>query len=192
MLRHINILDQLRDSQSKTDAQAELRSLQHRLPCIPDGPERKKVRKRIRRLQLWLNAPITERRVSAALTAMGLRFITQKPIWLKNKTQRFIDFYFPTPDRIVLELDGTSHTAAGNAAWDRDVQSRLRHVRIVRLTNQSVAQCENEEELIALLRQVLLPLFTATHPRFIRRKTSVLSGSNVLAHREMVIVTERG
>lgn len=75
-----------------------------------------------------------EKIVMQWLEDKGIRFIFQKGFF--TPFHRIVDFYFPKPHRIILEVDGSSHDGKEEKDYRRDVwYENVRGYRIIRIQN---------------------------------------------------------
>lgn len=76
-------------------------------------------------------------------------FIFQKPIREKRRSEKFYiaDFYIPPPYNIVIEVDGGYHADRTQYDSDRDNMMKRRGVRVMRFTNDEVA---NDSEKVKI------------------------------------------
>ncbi len=100
----------------------------------------------IRKMQLRLNATPHELKVKSLLDRLGYRYRFQKG-FLAGGVMFIADFFLPKPRRLVIEIDGTSHTVKKQAIKDalRDAYFVERGFRIVRITNTEVNALTQQE-----------------------------------------------
>lgn len=102
--------------------------------------------------QLKLSPTASELRVKSLLESSGVRFMFQKG-FCNNCSHFIVDFYFPKPRRLCLEIDGPIHNTKSQRDYDlvRDLFLRNeRGLRVIRLLNRE-ADCISTEQLLTLI-----------------------------------------
>ncbi len=102
------------------------------------------------------NPTPAEAKVKKCLDALGCKYVFQKG-FLRDKTVRIVDFWFPSPVLTALEIDGKYHEQ--QADYDRYREGRIalqrkKGVRFVRMKNEHVLSL-SDELLCAHLRRHL-------------------------------------
>jgi very-short-patch-repair endonuclease len=89
----------------------------------------------------------SELRVKSLLESMGIRFMFQKG-FCNHHTHFIVDFYFPRPRRLCLEIDGPIHDTKSQHDYDLVRDTFLRNergVRVIRLLNCEADRITSKE-----------------------------------------------
>lgn len=105
-----------------------------------------------RKAELRGRATKAESHARALLARAGVEFVFQKG-FIRDDLYCIVDFYFPR-FKVCLEVDGGYHTTEGQRRRDarRDrYLTRVRGMRIRRLTNEQVLRAKTPEALMRLI-----------------------------------------
>lgn len=105
------------------------------------------------RLAAISNPTEAEYLVKKALDNIGVKYVFQKG-FLREKTIRLVDFYFPSPNMVCLEVDGGYHKAQLEYDKYREVmvkRQRKNNLTFVRITNEWVFEQKNLLDSLILL-----------------------------------------
>ncbi len=97
-----------------------------------------------------------EAHVITLLESLGVEYVFEKGV-LRRKSFYLVDFYFPRPRKLCLEIDGGYHNTPEQKAKDRIRDrfiTRSRKMRVTRLTNEQ-AFALNAEQLLAIIDKPL-------------------------------------
>lgn len=103
------------------------------------------------------NPTAAELKVKQCLDKIGCKYVFQKG-FLRDKTVRIVDFWFPHPVTTALEIDGKYHDFQRDYDIYREgriMLQRSKGVKFVRMTNEFVLSLSEDE----LARQIVIRVF---------------------------------
>lgn len=102
-----------------------------------------------RALSMKLKPTASELRVKSLLKGAGIRFMFQKG-FCNHHSHFIVDFYFPRPRRLCLEIDGPIHDTKRQHDYDLVRDAFLRNekgFRVIRLLNREADHITTEQLL---------------------------------------------
>ena len=87
--------------------------------------------------------------VKQVLQEIGIKYLTQKGFLSKAYTCYIADFYLPKPNRLIIEVDGSSHI--GREFYDRKRDEFFLHernIRTLRIKNEELVDMLKVKEKI--------------------------------------------
>lgn len=93
-----------------------------------------------------------EAHVFELLESLGIKYVFEKGV-LRKHSFYLVDFYFPKPRKLCLEIDGKYHDTPEQRIKDRNRDNFIRNkrnMRVLRITNEQ-AFALNAEQLMALI-----------------------------------------
>jgi len=109
-----------------------------------------------RQQNLRQNPTKAEKHIYNLLSSSDHKYVFQKGFISKGQ-YCIVDFYFPKPLKICLEIDGEYHLSEKQQRRDEDRTQYLEQIRgfkVVRLTNKQALKIDSVDELISILKNI--------------------------------------